>query len=111
MASVFEDEPGVQVFKAHEGDQALQMAAARPPTLVVLDVALPGRGGFAVVRLLRRDRRTANSKVILVPGMDGGGAEANMFNLGADGFMTKLFSPFDLLAKAAELLHLDPVLA
>ena len=99
------------MFKTHDGDQALQVAVARPPTLVVLDVALPGRGGFAVLRLLRRDRRTANLEVILVRGMDGGGGEANMFNLGADGFMTKLFSPFDLLARAAELLHLDPVLA
>ena len=109
MASVFEDEPGVQVFKAYDRDRALQMAAARPPTLVMLDKTPLGRDGFAVLRPLRRDRRTANSKVILVTGMDGGGAEANVLKLGADGFMTKPFSPFELLAKDAELLHFDPV--
>ena len=62
MASASGDEPGVQVFKVHGGDQALQVA---------------------------------------------GGTGTNTLDLGAGGFMTKLFSRFDLLAKAAGLIHLN----
>jgi DNA-binding response OmpR family regulator len=109
MSAVFEDEPNIEIYKAYDGEYALQVAAARPPPLVVLDVTLPVRDGWSVLRLLKRDRRTANSKVIIVTGMDGGAAEANAMKLGADGFMTKPFSPFDLLAKAAELINLDLV--
>ena len=109
MGSVFEDDPNIQVYKAYDGEHALQVAMARPPALVVLDVTLPVRDGWSVLRLLKRDHRTANSKVIIVTGMDGGAAEANAIKLGADGFMTEPFSPFDPLAKAAELIHLDLV--
>ena len=109
MSAVFEDEPNIEIYKAYDGEYALEVAMARPPALVVLDVTLPVRDGWSVLRLLKRDRRTANSKVIIVTGMDGGAAEANAMKLGADGFMTKPFSPFDLLAKAAELIHLDLV--
>ena len=92
MASVFEDEPGVQMFKAHDGDQALQMAAARPPILVVArrDVAKTRRIRGPAPAQARR--RTTNSPSILVPSMDGGSAQANTLNLAAEGFMTKLFS-------------------
>ena len=111
ISAVFEGEPDIEVFKAYDGDQALKMAAARPPHLVVLDVTLPGRDGFSVLRLMKRDRRTANSKVIIVTGMDGGSAETNAMKLGADGFMSKPFSPLDMLQKVSDLLHLDLVTA
>jgi len=109
MSSVFEDDPNTQIYKAYDGEYALEVAMARPAALVVLDVTLTVRDGWSVLRLLKRDRRTANSKVIIVTGMDGGAAEANAIKLGADGFMTKPFSPFDLPGKAAELIHLDLV--
>lgn len=105
--AVLKDEPGFMIGKAYDGNQAMTVATKWPPHLVVLDITLPGRDGLSVLRLLKRDRRTAHAKVIIVTGQDSGLAEVNAMKLGADGFMLKPFSPADLKNKVAEVLNID----
>lgn len=111
VEAVLENEPGLMIGKAYDGNQALQVATQWPPHLVLLDITLPGRDGLSVLRLLKRDRRTAHAKVIVITGANSGAAEVNSMKLGADGFMTKPFSPQDLQRKVSELLHIDLVVA
>ena len=109
--AVLEDEPGFMIGKAYDGNQAMTVATQWPPHLVVLDITLPYRDGLSVLRLLKRDRRTAHAKVIIVTGQDSGLAEVNSMKLGADGFMLKPFSPADLRNKVAEVLNIDLAVA
>ena len=105
VTSILDDEEIFAVRSAWDGNQALQMCLMRPPHLILLDLTLPGRDGFSVLRLLKRDRRTANSKVIILTGQDNEAARSSAGKLGADAFMTKPFSPIDLLNQISQLLN------
>ncbi len=85
-----------------DGRAAIDEASSQRPDLVVLDLMLPGIDGFGVCRVLRRDRdvpvlmltaRTAEEDVLL--GLD----------LGADDYMTKPYSPRELLARIRTVLR------
>ena len=106
ITSILDDDEIFAVRSAWDGNQALQMCLMRPPHLILLDLTLPGRDGFSVLRLLKRDRRTANSKVIILTGQDNEAARSSAGKLGADGFMTKPFSPMDLLNQISQLLNI-----
>ncbi len=67
-SATFDDDANVDIFTAYDGIQAIEVANANPPELVILDVTLPGRDGFAVLRLLKRDRRTGLAKLIIITG-------------------------------------------
>ena len=109
--AVLEDEPGFMIGKAYDGNQALEVATAWPPHLVLLDITLPYRDGLSVLRLMKRDRRTAHAKIIIITGQDSGAAEVSAMKLGVYGFMTKPFSPMDLRDKVAEVLNIDLAVA
>jgi len=65
LASVLED-AGMEVVVAHDGDQALEEVARRPPDLISLDLVMPGRSGVKVLRELRRRREWSRIPVIIV---------------------------------------------
>jgi two-component system, OmpR family, response regulator len=109
--AVLEGEPSFIIGKAYDGNQALQVATQWPPHVVLLDITLPYRDGLSVLRLLKRDRRTAHAKVIIITGQDSGAAEVNAMKLGADAFMTKPFTPDGLFGKVAEVLGIDLAVA
>ena len=109
--AVFDDLPDLEILTASDGLEALDVATAHPPHLVVLDVTLPHRDGFAVLRLLKRDRRTGRAKVIIITGHNAETARVTAMKLGADGFLAKPFNPMDLLRLAGELTGLDMVAA
>lgn len=73
------------------------------PDAVVLDVMLPGVDGYEVLERLREHARLADVPVIMVTGM---GLEANVvrgFEAGADDYVTKPFSPSELVARLGRL--------
>jgi len=105
--AALEEEPGFMFGKAYDGKQAVDIATVWPPHVVLLDITLPRRDGLSVLRLLKRDRRTAHAKVIIITGEGGAAAEANAMKLGADGFMEKPVSAEDLRLKVAEVLNIE----
>ena len=109
--AVFEDNPTLRLFTAYDGIQAVEVATANPPDLIVVDVTLPGRDGFAVLRLLKRDRRTSRAKVIMVTGQNESTAQTMAEKLGADGFLAKPFSPADLVSLSSSLANISNVAA
>ena len=87
------------------GEDALQLALAQPPDLVLLDLMLPGVDGLEVCRRLKRDPRTQMCPVIIVSAK---GEEADVvagLELGADDYVTKPFSPRVLLARVRAVLR------
>jgi CheY-like chemotaxis protein len=89
---------GVEVEEAGDAQQAEEAIARRPPDVAVLDVHMPGRDGIELCRELKGDPRTRGVGVILLTGNAADGASGRGAEAGADAFLTKPFSPLQLLA-------------
>jgi two-component system, OmpR family, alkaline phosphatase synthesis response regulator PhoP len=94
------------------GEEALAQVRTTPPSLVVLDLMLPGVDGLEVCKALKRDTRTAAIPIVILTAR---GEEADIvagLELGADDYLTKPFSPRVLLARIRAVLrrhHTEPV--
>lgn len=95
---------GRSVLAVEDGDAALEVALARLPDLIILDVCMPGRGGHAVCAALRADARTAHIPIVLLSGM--GEPEAADIGSpgGPDDYVCKPFNINDLSARVRALL-------
>ena len=67
LATVFEDH-GATVFKAFDGDQALELARDHRPDLLTLDLSMPGRSAGEVFEMIRRDSSLAGLKICVITG-------------------------------------------
>ncbi|MHA7124953.1 response regulator transcription factor [Janibacter indicus] len=95
---------GYTVVPVADGDEALHAIGEHRPDLAVLDVMMPGRSGLDVLRAIRDDGELARTKVILLTArarevdVDAG------FSTGADDYLTKPFSPRELVHRVTALL-------
>ncbi|MDR1692859.1 MAG: response regulator [Oscillospiraceae bacterium] len=87
------------------GERLLQLLPHKKPDLILLDVEMPGMGGYEVLEILKRDRSTANIPVIFLTGKTDPENELMGLSLGAVDYITKPFSP-PLLLKRIQL-HLQ----
>jgi two-component system OmpR family response regulator len=94
---------GHDVVTAPDGDAALARAAEVTPDLLVLDVMLPGRSGFDVLRELRRSGSTAG--VILLTARDDLVDRVAGLEIGADDYVVKPFEPRELVARVGAVLR------
>ncbi|MFZ5592145.1 MAG: response regulator [Bacillota bacterium] len=88
-----------RVLAAADGEQALVLAQQQRPDLIVLDVMLPGLDGLSVCRRLRQDRATAAIPVIMVSARGEELDKVLGLEIGADDYVTKPFSPRELMAR------------
>lgn len=95
---------GYEVFMAHDGIEGTTTAMRERPDLVVLDLMLPGRDGFGVFRELRRDARTAKIPVIMLTARAQTEDRIQGLEVGADDYLTKPFSPKELLLRIQAIL-------
>ena len=95
---------GHAVGVALDGETALAAARASPPDLIVLDVMLPGRTGFDVLRSLRADGGPAPAVILLTARDDVIDRVAGL-ELGADDYVTKPFEPRELVARVGAVLR------
>jgi len=95
---------GYKVLKAFDGVEGTAMAKRERPDLIVLDLMLPGRDGFAVFRELRRDTRTANTPVIMLTARAQTQDRIQGLEAGADDYLTKPFSPKELILRVQAVL-------
>ncbi len=98
-----EDEQ-VHVFEARDGVQALDAARTHLPDLIFLDVRTPRVGGFEVCRRLRQEPGLGKSKIVMLTAASQGADRAQGQAAGADGYLTKPFSPLKLLTLVQALL-------
>ena len=98
------EQAGFEVISVEDGQTALEEARARRPTLAVLDVSMPAMSGIEVCQRLRADPSTAGMLIIMLTArvqeqdVEGG------FNAGADDYVTKPFSPRELVSRIQALL-------
>ncbi len=96
---------GHKVLRAETGREGLTLAQTKRPDLVLLDVLLPDLIGFEVLRQLRAMEKTRDIPVILLTAR---GEESDVlvgFELGADDYVVKPFSPRELLARVRAILQ------
>jgi two-component system phosphate regulon response regulator PhoB len=103
---------GYAVRVTADGDEALLMAAEDAPDLVILDWMIEGTSGIEVCRRLRRDQATASVPVIMLTAREAEDDRIRGLDTGADDYITKPFSPRELLARVAAVLRrVRPALA
>lgn len=96
---------GYQILAASNGQQALQIAKAEKPDLVLLDVMMPDMDGYEVTRQLRADAVTSSVPIIMFTAKTQVDDKVTGFEAGADDYLTKPTQPRELFA------HVKAVLA
>lgn len=94
-----------RVLGARDGDETVALARAELPALVVLDLAMPGKGGLAALEEMRACSGTRWIPVLVLTGSLDPGEKAAVLELGADDYVTKPFSPRELAARGRGLIR------
>ncbi|MDQ0565027.1 two-component system phosphate regulon response regulator PhoB [Qipengyuania citrea] len=103
---------GYQVRTTPDGDEALLLATEDVPDLVILDWMIEGTSGIEVCRRLRRDKQTAHVPIIMLTAREAEDDRVRGLDTGADDYLTKPFSPRELLARVAAVMRrIRPALA
>lgn len=95
---------GNLVLKATDGVQGLRMCQTKNPDLVVLDLMLPEMGGKEVLRRIRQDHGTRSTPVLILTARTDEVDRVVGFEIGADDYMTKPFSPRELVLRIEAVL-------
>lgn len=93
---------GYQVEQCFDGEQGLLRASSVPYHLILLDVMLPERDGFSLLKVLRK---TCQTPVIMVTAKDAEQERIEGFSQGADDYVSKPFNPTELLLRIEALLR------
>ncbi len=96
---------GYRVSSAASGPDALALAKRDRPALVVLDLMLPGMSGFDVLAKLRDDEGTAKMGVLMLTARKEEPDRIRGLELGADDYLTKPFSPQELVLRVGAILR------
>ncbi len=99
---------GCTVLTAADGREALASVHQRRPDLIILDLMLPDIDGFGVCEILRRQPGTATIPIIILTAWATSDARHLGLDLGALDYITKPFSPRDLVERVQRLLNLRP---
>jgi two-component system phosphate regulon response regulator PhoB len=94
-----------KVSSATSGSDALALAKRERPALVVLDLMLPGMSGFDVLEQLRADANTASIAVLMLTARKEEPDRIRGLELGADDYLTKPFSPQELVLRVGAILR------
>ncbi len=103
---------GYDVRLTADGDEALVMVAEELPDLIILDWMIEGTSGIEVCRRLRRNKETAHVPIIMLTAREAEDDRVRGLETGADDYLTKPFSPRELLARVAAVMRrIRPALA
>ncbi|HEY6277517.1 MAG TPA: response regulator [Streptosporangiaceae bacterium] len=98
------EQSGFDVRRASDGDQALREVAAEVPDLVLLDIMMPGMSGLEVLEHWRADGATEKLPVIMLTAKAQENDVERGFELGADDYVIKPFSPRELARRVSAVL-------
>jgi two-component system alkaline phosphatase synthesis response regulator PhoP len=102
LARDYLEHAGFAVLTAADGPSALKVARTRKPDLLVLDLGLPGMDGLDVARAIRRDSQLP---IIMLTARDDELDRVLGLEIGADDYVTKPFSPRELVARVRAILR------
>ena len=103
IATTLEDVAGFTLHEAADGEEALEIADAIGPAIVFLDIDMPRRDGISACAALRERETGAQATIVMLTAAAGAEYEAGAREAGADLFLTKPFSPLDLLRLVDDL--------
>ncbi|MGH2866123.1 MAG: response regulator [Solirubrobacteraceae bacterium] len=97
VATTLEDVSGFELHEAADGIEALALARDTRPAIVFLDVDMPRMDGIDTCREMRADPQISEATIVMLTAAQGDQTERRAEEAGADLFLTKPFSPLDLL--------------
>jgi len=98
-------EEGYETISALNGEQGISLAGKERPDLIILDIMLPIMDGFEVCRTLKNDDRVAHIPIIILSAKSQETDKVVGLELGADDYITKPFSPRELIARTRAILR------
>lgn len=96
---------GYTVLQAHDGIKGVSLIFSDRPDLIILDLMLPGRDGYSVFHEIRKDPRTSHIPVIMLTAKSQAEDRIMGLEAGADDYLTKPFSPKELVLRVNNLLQ------
>lgn len=93
---------GYRAVRTADGEMALQLSRALRPDLLLLDLNLPRKDGFAVLAALRHEEETP---VIVLPALDDDVDKLTALGIGADDYVTKPLNPNEVIARVSAVLR------
>ena len=99
------EKEGYKTVSARDGEEALRIINRERPDLIILDLMLPGIDGLEVCKLLKKDGRTVSIPVIMLTAKSQESDKVVGLELGADDYVTKPFSPRELVARIKAVLR------
>lgn len=103
IATTLENAGQFELHEAADGVEAVQLAQTKRPRLVFLDVDMPRLDGIETCRELRSAPQTSDTTIVMLTAAHGDDVERRAEEAGADIFLTKPFSPLELLRIVAGL--------
>jgi len=100
------EKTGCIVETAGSGAEAIEKLRKNPPDLLLIDLVMPGMDGFATVRELRSFTGLTDLPVIMLTSRGQGDVREEAAELGIVSFLTKPFSPIELMGEARRILGL-----
>jgi CheY-like chemotaxis protein len=97
IATTLEDVSGFELVEAGDGMEAVELARSEEPSIVFLDIDMPRMDGISACREMRHADGTSNATIVMLTAATDDRAERRAGEAGADLFLTKPFSPLDLL--------------
>jgi len=95
----------VDIVQAMDGQEAVEMADAHPPDLVVLDIMMPRMDGFETCARLRQNVRTAFVPILMLTASADETSRSKGYLVGTDDYMSKPFQPLDLKLRVTRLIR------
>ena len=96
---------GFQVFIADNGETALELIALHRPIVALLDIMMPKLSGLEVARRVRDDPAIAQTGIVLFSARSISRVEADLDGLDIDDYITKPFSPQDLVQRVNDVIN------
>lgn len=96
---------GFRTVSCYDGEDALDLAKREHPDLVILDLMLPGIDGLEVCKTLKADGKTRQVPIIMLTAKSQESDKIVGLELGADDYVTKPFSPRELIARVKAILR------
>jgi len=96
---------GFRTLSVHDGEDALDAVSREHPDIIILDLMLPGMDGLEVCKRLKNDTKTASIPIIMLTAKSQESDKVVGLELGADDYVTKPFSPRELIARIKAVLR------
>lgn len=96
--------PEIEIHEAKDGFEAGHKTGSLMPSLVILDLKLPGIDGVEVCRMIRKDGNLSKTKILAISGTSSEEAKKQVIKAGADDFLAKPFDSEELIEKVHQLI-------